>query len=83
MWMGSIGGINWEVFILKPKFPGVRMSYEKSDGITEQATPGMGMGIHKEEPYNKYGDDAREIEIESLEMHDTFIRVESSKIPCW
>ena len=41
----------------------------------------MGKGIQKEETYSKYGDDAREIEIESLEKHGTYIRVGISEIP--
>ena len=43
--------------------------------------PGMIKDTPKEETYNKYGNDARGIEIESLGKHGTCIRAGSSEIP--
>ena len=67
-------------FHFSDKFPGGRMSSEKSEKINWPEMPGMRNDIHKAETYNKYGDDARKIEIASLGKHDTFIRVDSSGI---
>ena len=42
--------------------------------------PGMGMGIAKEETYNKYGDSSAKIQIGSIERHGNFNIAGSSGI---
>ena len=53
----------------------------KSEEISENEMPGMRKEIPKEETRNKYGDAAREIEIDAIVKHGAFIRVPFSGIP--
>ena len=51
------------------------LSREKSVKISENEIPCMGKEIPKEEPYNEYGDTAREVEIGSIGRHGGFLRI--------
>ena len=70
-----------EAMRFKMKAKNHNLSKEKSEQILENEMPGMRKAIRKEETQNKYGDDARKIDIGAIGEHGTFIRIPFSEIP--
>ena len=57
------------------------MSSEISEKIQEQEMHGVGKAMPSGGTCNKYGDDTRKVDVDALEEHGTFIRLDISKIP--